>query len=64
MYSRGGVARGGGEVATVIANLTAGPDGCRGWAIYIGWGGASQKEAPTNCGRQGPQEGILEGQQV
>ena len=38
---KGRVARGGGEVTTVIANLTVGPDDCGGWAIYIGWGGAS-----------------------
>ena len=35
----------------VIANLTVGPDGCRGWAICFG-GGASEEEAPTYCGRQ------------
>ena len=34
---RGGAARGGGEVTTVIANLTVSPDGCGAWAIYIWW---------------------------
>ena len=48
-------------VATVIDDLTVGPYGFRCQAIHIGLGGAGQKEAPTNCGRQGPQEGILEG---
>ena len=60
MYSGGRAARGGGEVTSVVTNLT---DGCRGQAVYVGLGGASQKEALTNGGRQGPQEGILEGQQ-
>ena len=27
-----------GEVG-VVADPTVGPDGCRGWTIYIGWGG-------------------------
>ena len=49
------------EVTFIIANLTVGPDGCGGWAIYVGWGGASQEEAPTNCGRQSPPEGIPPG---
>ena len=40
------MARGGGE-----ADLIVGPSGCRGWAIYVGWGGASQEEALTYCGR-------------
>ena len=57
---RGKLAWAGGEVATIVANLTAGPDGCKGQAIYIGWGGASLKEALSHCGRQGPQEGVLE----
>ena len=48
----------GGEVARVIANLRVGPDGCRGWAIYVRWGGASQEEAPTDHGRHGSPEGI------
>ena len=38
---RGRMARGGGEVTTVIANLTVGPDGCGGLAIYVRSGGAS-----------------------
>ena len=58
-YSRGRAARGDGEVATVIANLMAGPDGCRGQAIYTGWRGAGQKEALTNCGRQAPRKELL-----
>ena len=56
-----GAARGGGEVTTVIANPTVGPYGCGGWAIYIGWGGASSYEALTYCGRQSPPERILAG---
>ena len=52
--SGGGMARGGWEVTIIIANLTVGPDGCRGQAIYIRWGGASQEEALTYCGRQSP----------
>ena len=64
MYNRGRAAKGGGEVTTVVTDLTVGPDGCRGWAIYIGWGGAGQTEALANCGRQGPQEGVLEGQKI
>ena len=47
-----------GKVTFVITDLTVGPDGCRGWTIYVGWGGASQEEALTNCGRQSPPEGI------
>ena len=48
-------------VTTVVANPTAGPDGCRGWTMYVGWGGAGLKEAPSHCWRQGPQEGVLQG---
>ena len=55
------MARGGGEVTTVIANLTVGPDACGGQAIYIGWRGAGQEEAPTDCEKQDSLEGILEG---
>ena len=51
----------GGEVTRVIINPTVGPDGCGGWAIYVGWGGASSQEAPAYHGRQGPLEGILVG---
>ena len=39
---RGG---GSGEVTGVITDPTVGPDGCRGQAIYVRWGGAGQKEA-------------------
>ena len=56
-----GTAGGNREVAIIIANLTVGPDGHRGQAIYVRWRGASQKEGPSHCGRQGPQEGVLEG---
>ena len=49
-----------GKVPVIIANLTVGPDGCRGWAIYFG-GGASQEEALTYCGGQSPTEGIPPG---
>ena len=45
--------------AGVIAKLTVGPDGCGDQAIYIGWGGASQEEVPTYCGRQDPQKEFL-----
>ena len=56
---RGRVTGTGGEVPRVIANPTVGPDGCRGWAIYIGQGGAILWEAPTYHGRQGLPEGIF-----
>ena len=49
-----------GRSIIIIANLTVGPDGCRGWAICLG-GGACQKEAPPYCQRQGPTEGVPEG---
>ena len=53
---RGGQEAGGGskeaggclKVTVIIGNLTVGPDGCGGQAIYIGSGGASQEEAMTN----------------
>ena len=51
-----------GKVAIIIANLTVGPDGCRGWAICFGVG-ASLEEAPTYHGRQSPLEGISPGWQ-
>ena len=38
----------GGEVARVITNLTFGPDGCGGQAIYVRWEGAGQEEAPID----------------
>ena len=50
----------GGEVTGVVTNLTVGPDGCGDWAIHVGQGGASQKEALTYHGRQGALEGIPE----
>ena len=58
------VAGRGGEVTGVITNLTVGPDGCGGWAIYISREGASQEEAPTYCGRQGPQKEFLKAGKV
>ena len=42
------------EVARVVADLTVGPDGCRGWAIYVRWAGTGQEEALTYHGRQRP----------
>ena len=54
----GKMAAGCGQVTIIIANLTVGPDGCGGWAIYIRCEGASQEEALTNCGRQSPPETI------
>ena len=51
-HCRGGTVRGGGEVTCIIVNQTVGPDGCGSWAIYVGWGGASQEEGLTYCGRQ------------
>ena len=42
-----------GKVTRVVANLTVGPDGCGGWAIYVRWGGAAQEGALTVCERQG-----------
>ena len=53
-----------GKVPGIIANPTVGPDGCRGWAIYIGCGGASQEEAPTDCGRQSPWKEFLQAGKV
>ena len=50
-----------GKVCIIITNLTVDPDGCGGWAIYAGCGGASQEEALTNHGRQSPPEGIPPG---
>ena len=47
-----------GKVPVIITNLTVGLDGCRGQAIYVRCGGASQEEALTDCGRQSPPEGI------
>ena len=59
---RGGKVTGtGGEVTGVNSKLTVGPDGCRGWAIYVRRGRASLQEAPAYHGRQGPLEGILAG---
>ena len=59
---RGGGAAGTGEEVTgVISKPTVGPDGCRDWAIYVGWGEASSQEAPTYYGRQSLLEGILVG---
>ena len=43
-----------GQVTIIVANPTVDPDGCRGWAIYIGSGGASQKEALTYHGEAKP----------
>ena len=58
----GGKEAGGcGQVPIIIANLRVGPDGCRGWAIYIRSRGASQEEALTDHGRQSPLEGIPPG---
>ena len=46
------------EVARVITDPTVGPDGCGGQAIYVWWGGASQKEAQTDHRRQDSQERV------
>ena len=46
-----------GKVAVIIANLTVGPDGCRGGAICFR-GGAGQEEALPYHGRQSPPEGV------
>ena len=56
----GQTAVGCGKIPIIIANLTVGSDGCRGWAICFG-GGASLEEALTYCGRQSPPEGISPG---
>ena len=53
-----------GEVAKVISYLTVGPDGHRGWAINARRGGAGQKETLADSGRQGLEEGVLEGQKI
>ena len=56
------MAGGGGAITITVANPTAGPDGCRGWAICLG-GGACPKEAlPYNWGK-GPTEGVPEGRE-
>ena len=52
-----------GEIAGVVSNPTVGPDGHRGWAINVRWGGAGLKETLTDCGRQGSPEWIPEGQE-
>ena len=57
----GGVTGTGWEVTGVVANLTVGPDGCGGWAIYIRKGGASSQEALTYHGGKAPLERILVG---
>ena len=61
---RGEEAGRGEEVARVISYLTVGPDGCRGWSINIRRGGVGQKETLADSGRQGSQEGVLEGQKL
>ena len=53
-----------GKVTIIVANPTVGPDGCRGKAIYVGSGGASQEEAPTNCGGKAPQKEFLQAGKV
>ena len=60
--SRGREVGGGREVTGVVTDPTVGPDGCRGQAIYVRWGGASKKEAQTNHRRQGSLERVPEGQ--
>ena len=52
------------EVSQVITNPTAGPDGHRGWAIYFGRGGASQKETPAYIWWKGLKEGVPAGWSV
>ena len=49
-----------GEVGRSLSHHqpTVGPDGCIGWAIYVGWGGTSQEKALTYHWRQDPLEGI------
>ena len=47
-----------GQVTIIVANLTVGPDGCGGQAIYVRCRGASQEKAPSDQGRQSPPEGI------
>ena len=51
-------------VTIVVANLTVGPDGCRGWAIYAALGGASQEEDPSDHGRQIPQKEFFQAGKV
>ena len=53
------MARGGGEVATVIANLTVGPDSCGGWAIYVRWGKPATKKLHTTVGGKAPRKEFL-----
>ena len=56
--------RGCGEVTIIVANPTVSPDGCRGQAIYIGCGGASQEDTLTHCGRKSPQKEFLQASKV
>ena len=49
----------GGEVTGVISNPPVGPDGCRGWAIYVRQGGASSQEAQPTMGDKVPQKEFL-----
>ena len=53
------MAGGGGEVTTVVANLTVGPDGCRGWAIYVGWGEPARKKLHPTVGGKAPMKEFL-----
>ena len=46
------------ERSLVIIDLTVGPDGYGGWAVYVRQEGADLKEDPTDHGRQGSQEEI------
>ena len=36
VVGRGKMAGGCGQVTVTVADPTVGPDGCRGWAIYVG----------------------------
>ena len=55
----GWTAGGGGAITVIAANLTVGPDGCRGQAICLR-GGACPKEALPYHQGQGPMEGVPE----
>ena len=48
----------GGEVTRVIANLTAGPDGCGGWA-YMLEGELAHKKLQPAMGGKAPQKEFL-----
>ena len=53
-----------GEVARVITYPTVGPDGCRGWAIYIRWGELARRKLQPTMGGKAPQKEFLKARKV